>query len=40
MPCARPVKPSCFSHNLTGAHQAKRTVRLNRDKKLITLAEV
>jgi len=40
MPCARPVKPPGFSDDLMGAHQPKRTVRLHRDKKLVTLAEV
>jgi len=40
MPCPRPIKPSCFSYDLTRAHQAQGAIRLYRDKKLITLAEV
>lgn len=40
MPCPCPVKPSCLPHDLTGGHQAKRAVRLHRDKKLVTVAEV
>jgi hypothetical protein len=37
---SRPVKPSRLSHHLTEAREAKRGVRLDRDNKLITLAEV
>jgi len=39
-PSLRTVKPSCFSHDLARAHQTKRTVRLHRDKELITLAQI